>query len=219
MKYLLEKGLLDGDCMTVTGKTLAENLADLPGLKAGQTSSTRSKNRSRPRATSASCAATSPRRRRGQDHRQGRPGLHRHRQGASTRRRHAPRARSAKKIVKGRRDHHPLRRPQGRPRHARDADAHLGHHGRRARQHVALMTDGRFSGGSHGFIVGHVTPEAQEGRPDRAGARTATRSRSTPRRTDRRRPLRRRTGRRARRWKAPPRSRPPAARSTSTSRT
>ena len=27
------------------------------------------------------------------------------------------------------------------------------------------MTDGRFSGGSHGFIVGHVTPEAQEGGP------------------------------------------------------
>jgi len=31
--------------------------------------------------------------------------------------------------------------------------------------HVALITDGRFSGGSHGFIVGHVTPEAQEGGP------------------------------------------------------
>jgi dihydroxy-acid dehydratase len=30
-------------------------------------------------------------------------------------------------------------------------------------EHVALITDGRFSGGSHGFIVGHVTPEAQEG--------------------------------------------------------
>src|SRR5256886_11954873 len=30
---------------------------------------------------------------------------------------------------------------------------------------VALLTDGRFSGGSHGFIVGHVTPEAQEGGP------------------------------------------------------
>jgi dihydroxy-acid dehydratase len=30
---------------------------------------------------------------------------------------------------------------------------------------VALVTDGRFSGGSHGFIVGHVTPEAQEGGP------------------------------------------------------
>jgi dihydroxy-acid dehydratase len=32
-------------------------------------------------------------------------------------------------------------------------------------QDVALMTDGRFSGGSHGFIVGHITPEAQEGGP------------------------------------------------------
>src|SRR5205823_1433734 len=30
---------------------------------------------------------------------------------------------------------------------------------------VSLITDGRFSGGSHGFIVGHVTPEAQEGGP------------------------------------------------------
>jgi dihydroxy-acid dehydratase len=32
-------------------------------------------------------------------------------------------------------------------------------------EHVALITDGRFSGGSHGFIIGHVTPEAQEGGP------------------------------------------------------
>ena len=32
-------------------------------------------------------------------------------------------------------------------------------------QHVALLTDGRFSGGSHGFIVGHITPEAQDGGP------------------------------------------------------
>jgi len=32
-------------------------------------------------------------------------------------------------------------------------------------QEVALITDGRFSGGSHGFIVGHVTPEAQLGGP------------------------------------------------------
>ncbi len=32
-------------------------------------------------------------------------------------------------------------------------------------QDCALLTDGRFSGGSHGFIVGHITPEAQEGGP------------------------------------------------------
>ena len=37
MKYLLERGFLHGDAMTVTGQTLAENLAPLPGLKAGQT--------------------------------------------------------------------------------------------------------------------------------------------------------------------------------------
>src|SRR6185295_11073736 len=36
MKYLLERGFLHGDCMTVTGKTLAENLEGLPGLSAGQ---------------------------------------------------------------------------------------------------------------------------------------------------------------------------------------
>ena len=36
MKYLLAEGLLNGDCMTVTGKTMAENLAELPGLKQGQ---------------------------------------------------------------------------------------------------------------------------------------------------------------------------------------
>ncbi|MEE8216865.1 MAG: dihydroxy-acid dehydratase, partial [Acidiferrobacterales bacterium] len=32
-------------------------------------------------------------------------------------------------------------------------------------QDVALITDGRFSGGSHGFLIGHVVPEAQEGGP------------------------------------------------------
>merc|ERR1712118_388353 len=32
-------------------------------------------------------------------------------------------------------------------------------------KHVALMTDGRFSGGSHGFVIGHVTPEAFNGGP------------------------------------------------------
>ncbi|SFC66333.1 dihydroxy-acid dehydratase [Parapedobacter composti] len=32
-------------------------------------------------------------------------------------------------------------------------------------QHVALITDGRFSGGTHGFVVGHISPEASEGGP------------------------------------------------------
>ena len=36
LKYLLKEGLLNGDCLTVTGKTLAENLAEVPDLKSGQ---------------------------------------------------------------------------------------------------------------------------------------------------------------------------------------
>lgn len=36
MKYLLENKMLHGDCLTVTGKTLAENLADVDGFKEGQ---------------------------------------------------------------------------------------------------------------------------------------------------------------------------------------
>ena len=79
---------------------------------------------------------------------------------------------------------------------------------------VALITDGRFSGGSHGFIVGHVTPEAQEGGPialvrerrhhhHRRGDNRAASS-STSGRGTRDAPRRRGT--------APPLQRPPAAR-------
>ncbi len=55
MKMLLDAGMIDGDCMTVTGKTIAENLADLPGLKEGQqiVHSARA-TRSKPAATSRS---------------------------------------------------------------------------------------------------------------------------------------------------------------------
>ena len=45
---------------------------------------------------------------------------------------------------------------------------------------VALITDGRFSGATRGFCIGHVGPEAADRRPDRAARRTATSSRSTP---------------------------------------
>ena len=72
----------------------------------------------------------------------------------------------ARRDPQGPRDRDPLRGAARRARHARDADADLGD--RRAwgsPQDVALITDGRFSGGSHGFIIGHVTPEAQDGGP------------------------------------------------------
>jgi dihydroxy-acid dehydratase len=45
---------------------------------------------------------------------------------------------------------------------------------------VALITDGRFSGGSHGFVVGHITPEAFTGGATSASSRMAMKSLSTP---------------------------------------
>jgi dihydroxy-acid dehydratase len=57
MKELLRAGLLHGDVMTVTGKTLAENLADVPTLEqiARRTSSGRCPSRSRRRTTTSAC--------------------------------------------------------------------------------------------------------------------------------------------------------------------
>jgi len=56
--------------------------------------------------------------------------------------------------------------PKGGPGMRRNAFADERHHGQGPGQgRVALITDGRFSGGSHGFVVGHVTPEAYVGGP------------------------------------------------------
>ncbi len=85
---------------------------------------------------------------------------------------------------------------------------------------VALITDGRFSGGSHGFIVGHVTPEAQDGGPIALVEERRHHHASTPRsnRIDvdlsatPNSPSAEPPGK-------PRRTKPPAARSTSTSRT
>jgi dihydroxy-acid dehydratase len=53
MKRLLDAKLLHGDCMTVTGRTLAENLRDVADYPAGRTSFVRSSSRSRRTATSS----------------------------------------------------------------------------------------------------------------------------------------------------------------------
>ena len=75
---------------------------------------------------------------------------------------------------------------------------------------VALITDGRFSGGSHGFIVGHVTPEARKAARSRWCA-PATRSPSTRRRTRSRCTSATRTwSSRKKAWKMPPTRRPAA---------
>ena len=52
-----------------------------------------------------------------------------------------------------------------RPRHARDVGRHRRHRGAGLGESVALLTDGRFSGATRGFMAGHVAPEAARGGP------------------------------------------------------
>lgn len=165
MKYLLEKGLLDGNCLTVTGKTMAENLATLPGLKTGQkvivpleTPIKKTAHIQILRGNLAPDGAVAKI--------TGKEGL----------KFSGPakvfdgeedmlHALEQKQILKGDvviiRSEGPKGGP-GMPEMLTPTSAIMG---AGLGSDVALLTDGRFSGGSHGFIVGHITPEAQEGGP------------------------------------------------------
>ncbi len=165
MKYLLEKGFMDGDCMTVTGKTLAENLREVPPLKAGQTIIHPIEKPIKPtghiqilRGNLAPDGAVAKI--------TGKEGLvfsgpakcfdseeemlH---------------ALEEKRITKGDVIIIRYEGPQGGPGMPEMLTPTSAIMGAGLGNDVALLTDGRFSGGSHGFIVGHVTPEAQVGGP------------------------------------------------------
>jgi len=163
MKYLLEKGLLNGDCLTVTGKTVAENLADLPGLKAGQDVIRPLENPIKATghiqilkgnlAPGGAVAKIT-----------GKEGLsfsgpakvYDSEEDMLS-------ALERKEIVKG--DVVVIRYegPKGGPGMPEMLTPTSAIVGAGLGMDVALLTDGRFSGGSHGFIVGHIVPEAQEG--------------------------------------------------------
>lgn len=165
LKYLLAEGFIDGSCMTVTGKTLAENLESLPGLKEGQKIVQPVSAPIKPTghiqilfgnlAPEGSVAKIT-----------GKEGL----------KFVGPakcfdseelmlKALEDKKIAKGDviliRYEGPMGGP-GMPEMLTPTSAIMG---AGLGSDVALLTDGRFSGGSHGFIVGHITPEAQLGGP------------------------------------------------------
>ena len=165
MKYLLEAGLINGDCMTVTGKTIAENLADLPGLKEGQDIITPLdkpikdsghirilKGNFAPGGSVAKITGkegltfTGPARVYDSEEDM-MAGL------------------ENKEIQKG--DVLVIRYegPKGGPGMPEMLTPTSAIMGAGLGSDVAMITDGRFSGGSHGFIVGHVVPEAQEGGP------------------------------------------------------
>jgi dihydroxy-acid dehydratase len=165
MKYLLEKGLLDGDCMTVTGRTLAENLAPLTGLKQGQEIIYPIEKPLKPtghiqilRGNLAPGGAVAKI--------TGKEGL----QFNGPARVYDSeedmlRGLEQKQIKKG--DIVVIRYegPKGGPGMPEMLTPTSAIMGAGLGKDVALLTDGRFSGGSHGFIVGHITPEAQEGGP------------------------------------------------------
>ena len=163
LKYLLEKGLIDGHCMTVTGKTLAENLASLPGLQAGQQiiqpiekpikeSGHIRIMRGNVAPDGAVAKIT------------GKEGL----VFKGTARCFDSEELMLKGLEEGRIKKGDVvviryEGPQGGPGMPEMLTPTSAIMGAGLGQDVAMLTDGRFSGGSHGFIVGHVTPEAQLG--------------------------------------------------------
>ena len=165
MKMLLEEGLLNGDLPTVTGKTLAENLAELPGLSEGQevihpvsdpikaTGHIRIlKGNLAPEGAVAKITGkeglefTGP----AKCYDSEQDMLH---------------ALQKNEIVKGDVVVIRFEGPKGGPGMPEMLTPTSAIMGAGLGGDVALLTDGRFSGGSHGFIVGHITPEAQEGGP------------------------------------------------------
>jgi len=165
LKYLLEKGYIAGDCLTVTGKSLAENLASLPGLKAGQDvihsvekpiKSTGHLRILRGNLAPDGAVAKIT----------GKEGL---RFSGPARvfdsEEDMLHALEQKKIKKGDVVIIRFEGPKGGPGMPEMLTPTSAIVGAGLGSDVALMTDGRFSGGSHGFIVGHITPEAQEGGP------------------------------------------------------
>ncbi len=165
MKYLLAEGFLTGDCMTVTGKTLAENLADLPGLKEGQSVVHSVGNPIKAtghirilRGTLAPEGAVAKI--------TGKEGLQFSGPAkAFDSEEEMLAALEQNRIAKG--DVVVIRYegPKGGPGMPEMLTPTSAIMGAGLGADVALLTDGRFSGGSHGFIVGHITPEAQEGGP------------------------------------------------------
>ncbi len=165
MKYLLENGLLHGDCITVTGKTLAENLAEVPGLEPGQDVimplERPIKETGHLRilygnlAPGGSVAKIT-----------GKEGL---RFSGPARIYDSEQAMlkglEAGEIRKGEVVVIRYEGPKGGPGMPEMLTPTSAIVGAGLANDVALITDGRFSGGSHGFIIGHITPEAQEGGP------------------------------------------------------
>jgi dihydroxy-acid dehydratase len=163
LKYMLEEGMLHGDCLTVTGKSLAENLADVQPLKTGQKIIKPLSDPIKPTghlrilkgnlAAGGSVAKIT-----------GKEGLRFEGPARVFDGEYAANDGIKKGQVKAGevvviRYEGPKGGP-GMPEMLKPTAAIMG---AGLGKSVALITDGRFSGGTHGFVVGHIVPEAQEG--------------------------------------------------------
>ncbi|ATN04456.1 dihydroxy-acid dehydratase [Chryseobacterium indologenes] len=164
MKYLLKEGLLHGDCLTVTGKTIAENLENVPDLDFSQQKIIRPlsqpvKETGHLRILYGNLAE------------KGSVAKITGKEGE----RFTGKARvfdGEKNLIRGIGDgtvqhgdvivirHEGPKGAPGMPEMLKPTSALIG---AGFGNSVALITDGRFSGGTHGFVVGHITPEAHEG--------------------------------------------------------
>ena len=165
MKTLLQEGLLHGDCMTVTGKTMAENLADVADYPADQKII---RPLSNPIKKDSHLVVL-----RGNLAPEGAVAKITGHEGLTftgkARCFHGEEAAMAAimdgTVVKGDVVIVRYEGPKGGPGMREMLSPTSAINGRGLSQDVALLTDGRFSGGSHGFVIGHVTPEAHLGGP------------------------------------------------------
>ncbi|MEK6237741.1 MAG: dihydroxy-acid dehydratase, partial [Planctomycetales bacterium] len=163
MKLLLAEGLMHGDCLTVTGKTLAENLDETPGFEEGQQVVRPVSNPIKKtghlqilRGNLATEGAVAKITGKEGECFSGPAKCYDSEEDMLA-------ALERKEIEKG--DVVVIRYegPKGGPGMPEMLTPTSALMGAGLGSDVAMITDGRFSGGSHGFIVGHVTPEAQEG--------------------------------------------------------
>ncbi|MFZ2487417.1 MAG: dihydroxy-acid dehydratase [Anaerolineae bacterium] len=162
-RLLLREGLLHGDCLTVTGQTLAENLADLPDLKAGQRIV---HSPAKPLKASGHLQILY-----GNLAAEGAVAKITGKEG--TRFSGPARVYDSEEacltgIEQGQVQPGDVvviryEGPRGGPGMREMLTVTSAIMGAGLGKRVALITDGRFSGGTHGFVVGHITPEAQSG--------------------------------------------------------
>ena len=163
LKYLLNKGLIHGDCLTVTGKTIAENLSDIPELNEEQEvikpiekpikKSGHLRMLYGNLASEGSVAKIT-----------GKEGLKFSGKAKVFEGEYAANDGIRNGLVK-KGDVVVIRYegPKGGPGMPEMLKPTAAIMGAGLGKDVALITDGRFSGGTHGFVVGHITPEAQDG--------------------------------------------------------